>query len=146
MFRASPRPSSGAYNCINSLWFYRWSVGGSSVVGHNRPDHDQQPCYHHAPTVKPEAANAVVSSWWWAWRRPETCWTTHKRQVINLWNCCIWLVNLFELCDDAWTCQHQIYRMYWDCESVLLLLLLKLGIGSWECRGAEEGSSPSNVS
>ena len=33
MFRASPRPSSEAYNCINSLWFYRWSVGGSSVVG-----------------------------------------------------------------------------------------------------------------
>jgi len=24
-----------------------------------------------------------------------------KRQVINLWNCCIWLVNLFELYDDA---------------------------------------------
>jgi hypothetical protein len=33
MFRAPPRPSSGAYNYINSLWFYRWSVGGSSVVG-----------------------------------------------------------------------------------------------------------------
>jgi hypothetical protein len=27
---------------------------------YNRPDHDQQHCYHHAPTVKPEAANAVV--------------------------------------------------------------------------------------
>jgi len=26
------------------------------------PDHDQQRCYRHAPTVKPEAANAVVSS------------------------------------------------------------------------------------
>jgi hypothetical protein len=26
MFRALPRPLSGAYNCINSLWFYRWSV------------------------------------------------------------------------------------------------------------------------
>jgi len=26
MFRALPRPSSGAYNCINSLWFYRWIV------------------------------------------------------------------------------------------------------------------------
>jgi len=26
MFRAPPRPSSGTYNCINSLWFYRWSV------------------------------------------------------------------------------------------------------------------------
>ena len=25
MFRPRPRPS-GAYNCISSLWFYRWSV------------------------------------------------------------------------------------------------------------------------
>jgi hypothetical protein len=25
VFLAPPRPSSGAYNCINSLWFYRWS-------------------------------------------------------------------------------------------------------------------------
>jgi len=40
--------------------------GGSSVVGrglagYDRPDHDQQHSYHHTPTVKPEAANAVVS-------------------------------------------------------------------------------------
>jgi hypothetical protein len=26
MFRAPPRPTSGAYKCINSLWFYRWSM------------------------------------------------------------------------------------------------------------------------
>jgi hypothetical protein len=26
----------------------------------NRPDYDQQHCYHHAPTVKLEAATAVV--------------------------------------------------------------------------------------
>jgi hypothetical protein len=26
MFRAPPRSSSGAYNCINSLRFYRWSA------------------------------------------------------------------------------------------------------------------------
>jgi len=26
MFWAPPRPSSGACNCINSLWFYHWSV------------------------------------------------------------------------------------------------------------------------
>ena len=26
MFRAPPHPSSGAYNCISSFWFYRWSV------------------------------------------------------------------------------------------------------------------------
>jgi len=36
--------------------------GGSSVVGRGLPDHDQQRCNHHAPTVKPETANAVVSS------------------------------------------------------------------------------------
>jgi hypothetical protein len=30
------------------------------VVGPvNRPDHDQQHCYQHAPKVKPEAATAV---------------------------------------------------------------------------------------
>jgi len=26
MFQALPRPSSGAYNCNSSLWFYRWSM------------------------------------------------------------------------------------------------------------------------
>jgi len=26
MFQAASRPSSGAYNCTSSLWFYRWSV------------------------------------------------------------------------------------------------------------------------
>jgi hypothetical protein len=26
MFRASPHPTSGAYNRISSLWFYHWSV------------------------------------------------------------------------------------------------------------------------
>jgi hypothetical protein len=32
---------------------------------------------------------------------PETCWVTHKRQVINLWNCCILLVDLFALNGDV---------------------------------------------
>jgi len=26
MLRALSSPSSGAYNCISSLWLYRWSV------------------------------------------------------------------------------------------------------------------------
>jgi hypothetical protein len=34
--------------------------GGSSVVGRGLVDHDQQHC--HAPTVKPKAPSAVVSS------------------------------------------------------------------------------------
>jgi hypothetical protein len=32
MFRAPPRPSSGAYNCINSLWFYRWNVTVAALL------------------------------------------------------------------------------------------------------------------
>jgi len=34
MFRALPRPSSGAYYCTRSLWFYRWreAVGALLVV------------------------------------------------------------------------------------------------------------------
>jgi hypothetical protein len=62
MFRAPPRPSSRAYNCINSLWFYLgalvlaallfvvWQITTNNVATNN------------VPTVKPEAVNSVVSS------------------------------------------------------------------------------------
>jgi len=62
MFRAPPWPSSGAYNWINSLWFYLGTLVVAALLIVVWPDHDQQRCYHHAPTVKPEAANAVLSS------------------------------------------------------------------------------------
>jgi hypothetical protein len=45
---------------------------------HHLPDHNQQHCYRHAPTVKPEAANAAVS-YWRAWRRPK-----HVERHINV--------------------------------------------------------------
>ena len=112
MFRAPLRPSSGAYNCTRSLWSCRWSVAVAALlvvvwqVMNNLPDYDQQRSNHHTPTVKPEAPSAVVCSWWWA-ETPQTCWATHKHQVINLWNCCIFLVDLFELYDDARTCERQ---------------------------------------
>jgi hypothetical protein len=38
-----------------------------------RPDHDQQHCYHHVPTVKPEAATAEVELLMMGVRTPETC-------------------------------------------------------------------------
>jgi len=38
---------------------------------------------------------------------PETCRATRKHQVINLWNCCILLADLFESYDDAQTCERQ---------------------------------------
>jgi hypothetical protein len=49
-------------------WWYKccWSWSG-------RPDHDQQHCYHRAPTVKPEAATAVVEFLMMGVRTPETC-------------------------------------------------------------------------
>jgi hypothetical protein len=44
------------------------------VVGPaGRPDYDQQHCYHHAATVKPEAATAVVVLLIMVVRTPETC-------------------------------------------------------------------------
>jgi hypothetical protein len=39
----------------------------------NRPDDDQQHCYHHTPTVKPEVATAVVEILVMGVRTPETC-------------------------------------------------------------------------
>jgi hypothetical protein len=36
-------------------------------------DHDQQHCYHHTPTVKPESATAVVKLLMMGVRTPETC-------------------------------------------------------------------------
>jgi hypothetical protein len=47
--------------------------------------------------LKPEAAAAVVELLMMGVRTPETCRAVHKRQVINLRDYCIWLVNLFEL-------------------------------------------------
>jgi len=47
--------------------------GGSSAVGRGRADQDQQHCYHHAPTVKPEAATAVVELLMMGVSTPETC-------------------------------------------------------------------------
>jgi hypothetical protein len=43
------------------------------LLGYNRPDHDQQHCYHHAPTAKPEAAAAVVELLMMGVMTPETC-------------------------------------------------------------------------
>jgi len=76
MFRASPRPSSGAYNRTRSLWS-GWSVVGRGLA--DLPDHDQQRSSLFSPSVKPEAPSAVVCSWRWAGRRPK-----HVEPHINI--------------------------------------------------------------
>jgi len=50
--------------------------GDSSAVGRGgagRADNEQQHCHHHAPTVKPEDATAVVELLMMGVRTPETC-------------------------------------------------------------------------
>jgi hypothetical protein len=42
-------------------------------IFHNRLEHDQQHCYHHAPKVNPEAATAVVELLMMGVETPETC-------------------------------------------------------------------------
>jgi len=44
-----------------------------SLRPHQNSICNQQHCYHHAPTVKPEAATAVVELFMLGVRTPETC-------------------------------------------------------------------------
>ena len=73
MFRLFLRPSSGATTTAVAASGFPSKLGNSSAVGHGRPDHDQQHCYHHTPKVKPEAATAVVELLMMGMRTPETC-------------------------------------------------------------------------
>ena len=57
---------------------------------------------------------------------PETCRATHKRQVINLGNSWILLVNLFESYDDARTYEHQTYLKEFTCSIILSIIVLLL--------------------
>jgi len=70
MFRASSCPSSGATTAVAASGLLS-KLGDSSAVGRGH-DHDQQHCYHHAPTVKPEAATAVVELLMMGVRTPKT--------------------------------------------------------------------------
>ena len=66
--------------------------------------------------VKPEAATAAVELLMMGVKTPETCWAIHKRQVINLRNCYIYLVDLFEIL--LWG--FYICSVFWDmtqCEA-----------------------------
>jgi len=50
-----------------------FSTSGSAVGRGRagRPDHDQQHCYHHVPTVNQRLLLQLISSWWWAWGCPK---------------------------------------------------------------------------
>ena len=100
MFWAPLRPSSGAYNCNRSLWFYRWrvAVGALLVV------------VWQVTNGKTRGSYCICTLLMMGGEAPKTCWATHKRQVINLWNCCILLVDLFESYNDVRTYKLQPYQ------------------------------------
>jgi len=56
--------------------------------------HVQQPSTYE----KPEAASAVLGSWWWV-VSPETCWASYKYGIITFWyivaSCWIFLCELY---------------------------------------------------
>jgi hypothetical protein len=77
MFRAFSRPSSGAQQLQYQPLVYRWNVVVAVLLvvfgPTGRPNHDQQHCYHHTPTLKTEADTAVVELLMMGVRTPETC-------------------------------------------------------------------------
>jgi hypothetical protein len=76
MFRVSSRPSPEAQQLQQQPLVLPLERGDSSAVGRGRaglPEHDQQHCYHHVPTVKPEAATAVVELLMMGVRTLEAC-------------------------------------------------------------------------
>jgi len=76
MFRASSCPSSRVTTTTVAASGLPPELGDNSAVGRGRagqPDHDQQHCCHHSPTVKPEAATAAVELLMMGMRTPETC-------------------------------------------------------------------------
>jgi hypothetical protein len=130
MFRESSRPSSGAQQLQQQPLVLPLERGGSSAVGRGRAGSlvivvllvvvgpvGRTTTNSNAITTLQRLNQRLflqlLSSWWWAWERPKDCWAVHKRQVINLRNCCIYLVDLFELYDDARTCKLRKYVNVW---------------------------------
>jgi hypothetical protein len=116
---------------VGAWWLERcWSWSGRS----DRPRPTMlQPLPSNGKTRESECSCMllIVSG-----ETPETCWATHKRQVINLWNCCILFVQLFESYDDARTCEPQMYKTLstaWFCTTETQYMKTKTVHDAWNC-------------
>jgi len=76
MFRAANRSSSGALNCICSLWF-TYTCGDRSLSSFFSAQTWLRPVT--TCLCKPETANTVYSSWWWV-----VCCSKHAELSINV--------------------------------------------------------------
>jgi hypothetical protein len=97
MFRASSCPSSGAHQLQQKPLVYRWNVVVVMLLAVIEPARTR-PTALLPPRSngKPETATAVIELPMMGMRMPETCWAVFQKQVINLKNCCIWLVDSYE--------------------------------------------------
>jgi len=94
-FRASPRPSSGAYNCTRNLWFYRWREESGVLLVVVRPDQDQQflqfiiltfvyssTCFGRPHAHHQELNHCSISFWFYL--RPASPTTTNSTNITTL--------------------------------------------------------------
>jgi hypothetical protein len=97
-FERFPAHHQELNDCSGSLWFYlRIVVIAMLCSWSGRPARPRPTALLPLRSnVKPEAATAIIELLMMGMRMPEACWAVFKRQVINLWNCCIWLVDSFE--------------------------------------------------
>jgi hypothetical protein len=94
MFRASHRSSSGAPNCICSLWFIYCNMIKDFVYIIHSPYYNINiliwtmyniyKILYLIAVYKPEAANTVQSSWWWALCRSKRVEPSINFGIINL--------------------------------------------------------------
>jgi hypothetical protein len=105
MFRASPRPLSGAHNCTRSLWFYHWKEAAGVLLVVVWPDHDQQRSSRFLPTVEPEAPSAVVCFWWWAGDAQNMLShiRTSSNKLVELLHLVGWFIWIVWWCTDLQT-------------------------------------------
>jgi hypothetical protein len=64
-------------------------------------------------------------------RTPETWWAVHKRQVMNLRNCCIWLVDLLELYSCCWAFKASIS---WVFSCVMCSVICHYKLETWNTK------------
>jgi len=99
MYRASSCPLSGTTTTAEAASSLPSELGDGSAAGRGRagrPEHDQQHCYHHVPTINQRLLLQLLQLLMMGMRMPETCWAVFKWQVVNLRICCIWLVDSVE--------------------------------------------------
>jgi len=101
MFRAMLCPSSGATDCIYSIWQHSPWLPPAGALDELKLIQDtsrQQPGWTPTDTV-----NTVNCPRWWVKTSPETC-RADKEKQINLYSC-ISLVTfiIVSRCTDSWT-------------------------------------------